>query len=189
MRTDFINASKVVVTNGHLHCSLRVFLGKNIYLYSANSRVWTAALQVVSLLTATLSKVIMFLFLWTAWACQWFRSVKVSPSLRIHLGSFYLIFFCTRKVAERMQKMKLLPAFLPFQEFNSGFEYTHGLQFTCKPTTTLPLNTFQFTHLLTNKPHSRVNNSDFDISQGDDTGHYHTLNGGAELNSGGQEIV
>ena len=54
------------------------------------------------------------------------------------------------------------------------FEYTHGLQFTCKPTTTLLLNAFQFAHLpsytiltlLTNKPHS-INNSGFDISQGD----------------------
>ena len=66
------------------------------------------------------------------------------------------------------------------------FEYTHGLQFTCKPTTTLLLNAFQFAHLpsytiltlLTNKPHS-INNSGFDISQGD-IELYHTLNGNLE---------
>jgi hypothetical protein len=67
------------------------------------------------------------------------------------------------------------------------FEYNHtGLQFTCKPTTTLPLNAFQFAHLpsyeiltlLTNKPHS-VNDSGFDTSQGD-IDLYHTLNRGLE---------
>ena len=66
------------------------------------------------------------------------------------------------------------------------FEYSHGIQFTCKPTTTLPLNAFQFSHLpsyailtlLTNKPHC-VNDAGFDISQGD-IDLYHSLNRGLE---------